>query len=346
MEGENEMSDRYSRQILFAPIGIDGQRRIEKKHVLIIGLGALGSSISEMLTRAGVGKLTLIDRDYVEESNLQRQQLYTEMDAKEKMPKVVAAKHRLSEINHDVYINAIVGEADILILEQLAPNVDLIIDGTDNFEIRFILNDIAHKYNIPWIFGSCVGSFGSTYTIIPGKTPCLHCLLQKIPMRGQTCDTVGIIAPTVQMVTSYQVAEALKILSESEKALRNTYITFDLWENQYLSIKTSDAIRNMDCPTCGKERTYPFLAFEEQTKFAVLCGRNTVQIRPSTISHLSLEELASQWKQAGYEVKQNPYLVSIQKEEIRLVLFKDGRALIHGTNDPAKARRIYYSLMG
>lgn len=340
------MNDRYSRQALFAPIGVDGQKKISERHVLIIGVGALGSSNSEMLARAGVGKLTLIDRDYVEASNLQRQQLYSETDADNKYPKVIAAKKRLTEINHDIQIEAIVGEADILTLERLAPDVDLIIDGTDNFEIRFIINDIAHKFQIPWIFGSCVGSYGATYTIIPGKTPCFHCLLKKLPMKGQTCDTAGIIAPTVQMVTAYQTVEALKILSGNWEDLRETYVSFDLWRNQHLSIKMGNFLKSNDCLTCGKNPHYPFLAYEAQTKTAVLCGRNTVQIRPSIISSISFEQLSSLWMQAGYEVSQNPYLLSVQKEDIRMVVFKNGRALIHGTNDPMKAKKIYYSFIG
>ncbi|KQL51161.1 thiamine biosynthesis protein MoeB [Heyndrickxia shackletonii] len=337
--------NRYSRQTLFSPIGIDGQEKIRKKHVLIVGMGALGSAIAETLTRAGVGKLTIIDRDYVEESNLQRQLLYSERDAQERVPKAEAAKKRLNEINQDVDVGSIVGEADAQLLESVAPDMDLIMDGTDNFETRFIMNDIAHKFRIPWIFGSCVGSFGSAFTIIPGETPCLQCLMKKLPMNGQTCDTVGIIAPTVQMVTAYQTAEALKILSENNNALRNTYVTFDLWQNQTLSIK-ADATKNPDCYTCGHHPTYPNLHYEVATKTAVLCGRNTVQIRPSGCSNISIEGLTIQWRKAGYEVSGNPYLVSVLKGDYRMVLFKDGRALIHGTNDVAMAKKVYHSLIG
>ncbi|MGE6257806.1 ThiF family adenylyltransferase [Heyndrickxia sporothermodurans] len=340
------MDDRYSRQVLFAPIGVEGQMRISKKHVLVIGVGALGSSTSEMLVRAGVGKLTIIDRDYVESSNLQRQQLFSEKDAANELPKAIAAKNRLIEINQDIAVEAIVGEADIATIERLAPTIDLIVDGTDNFEIRLIINDLAHKFNIPWIFGACVGSYGSTYTINPGQTPCLSCLLKELPLKGQTCDTVGIIAPTVQMVTAHQMVEAIKILSENWSELRETYITFDLWKNQQLAIKVGDAIKNKDCLTCGENPQYPFLSYESHTKAAVLCGRNTVQLRPSIDGKLSLELLSSQWKQAGYEVRQNPYLLSVKKENLRMVLFKDGRALIHGTNSLIKAKQIYHSLMG
>lgn len=234
---------------------------------------------------------------------------------------------------------------DVPLLERVAPDVDLIMDGTDNFDTRFMMNDISHKFQIPWIFGSCVGSFGSTFTIIPGKTPCLQCLLKKLPMKGQTCDTVGIIAPTVQMVTAYQTAEALKILSENQNALRNTYVTFDLWQNHTLSIK-ADVTKSSECYTCGHHPTYPYLQYEATTKTAVLCGRNTVQIRPASSVNFSITNLADQWRKAGYEVRVNPFLVSVLKEEHRMVLFQDGRALIHGTNDINVAKRVYHSLIG
>jgi adenylyltransferase/sulfurtransferase len=346
LKGREEWDmERYSRQTLFAPIGEEGQRKIRNKHVLLIGVGALGTSLAEMLTRAGIGKLTIIDRDYVEESNLQRQQLFAEEDAKQRWPKAEAAKNRLSSINKDVEIQAIVGEADSSLLEKLAPDTDLILDGTDNFETRFLINDIAHKYTVPWIFGACVGSFGATYTILPGKTPCLHCLIKKLPMKGQTCDTVGIIAPTVHMVTAYQAVESLKILSENMEALRNTYVTFDLWSNQSLSLK-ADSMKDQACLTCGEHPVYPFLSQENQMKTAVLCGRDTVQIRPANNMAFSLEQLVLQWRSAGYEVSGNPYLISVRKKNNRMVLFKDGRALVHGTKDLMEAKKLYHSFIG
>ncbi|MED1202864.1 ThiF family adenylyltransferase [Heyndrickxia acidicola] len=337
--------ERYSRQTLFAPIGEEGQKKIRNKHALLIGVGALGTSLAEMLTRAGIGRLTLIDRDYVEESNLQRQQLFSEEDALQKWPKAEAARQRLSSINKDVEIQAITGEADFSLLEKLAPGTDLILDGTDNFETRFLINDIAHKFSIPWIFGACVGSFGATYTILPGKTPCLHCLIKKLPMKGQTCDTVGIIAPTVHMVTAYQAAESLKILSGSMEDLRNTYVTFDLWSNQTLSLK-ADSMKDPACLTCGENPVYPFLSDESKLKTAVLCGRDTVQIRPASKMAISLEMLVLEWRSAGYEVSGNPYLISVKKNNSRMVLFKDGRALVHGTKEIMEAKKLYHSLMG
>lgn len=337
--------ERYSRQILFKKIGESGQKEIAKKHALILGVGALGTHTSETLARAGIKKLTIIDRDYVEMSNLQRQHLFTEEDAIHKWPKAEAAKNRLQQINHEVEIEAIVAHADSTLLDNIVEDVDLLIDGTDNFETRFLLNDLAHKYNIPYIFGSCVGSFGMAFTIIPGSTPCLQCLLKKMPLQGQTCDTVGIIAPTVQMVTAHQSAEALKILSGNSEAVRKTFVSFDLWENEYVSFKAS-ALKSKDCLSCGEKRTYPFLQADFNTKVAVLCGRDTVQIRPTNGELLLLEQLADRWRSAGFEVGGNPFLLSIVKEGTRVVFFKDGRALVHGTKSIEEARKIYHSLIG
>lgn len=337
--------DRFSRQVLFPPIGRNGQEAIKNKHVLIIGAGALGSSAGEMLTRSGIGALTIVDRDYIEWSNLHRQQLYTENDVIERMPKAIAAEKRLKSIYSDCDIKGIVGEATISMLETILPNVDLIIDATDNFETRMIINDLAVKYNIPWIYGACVGSVGMSFTILPKKTPCLHCLLQRIPIQGMTCDTGGIIAPAVQIVVSHQVAEALKILVEDYEVLRETYLSFDLWNNEFQTIKVSRA-KNPDCTTCGENPTYPFLEKSNQTSLAILCGRDTVQIRPSVDKNISLTKVANILEKRGYEVKVNPFLLSVELDENRMVLFKDGRALIHHTKDKVFAKSLYDKLLG
>lgn len=339
------MFARYSRQMLFSPIGEAGQKKIRSKHVLIIGAGALGSSNGEILTRAGVGKITIVDRDYVEESNLQRQHLYTEEDVSKKMPKAIAAERKLQAINSHVDIRGIVEDVTPESMEQLVEGVDLIIDSTDNFETRMIINDISQKYHIPWIYGACVGSFGMSFTIIPDKTPCLHCLLKSIPMQGLTCDTVGIIAPTVQMVVSYQMAEALKILVEDFSSLRNRFVSFDLWRNQYSSIKVSKA-KDETCLSCGKNRTYPYLERDNRMKAAVLCGRDTVQIRPPKKETIHLQKLAERLQSLHYEVTGNPYLLSVNTGDCRIVIFQDGRALIHGTKDLAIARSIYQRILG
>lgn len=339
------MSQRYSRQELFTPIGEKGQQKIKVKHVLIIGAGALGTGSAELLVRAGVGKLTIVDRDYVEWSNLQRQQLYTESDAEQRIPKAVAAEKRLKQINSDVDIRSHVMDVAVEELEQLVTGVDLIIDATDNFEIRMLVNDLTQKYYIPWIYGACVGSYGISYTILPGKTPCLRCLIETVPMGGITCDTVGIISPTVQMVVSYQVTEALKVLVEDYSSLRNKLVSFDLWSNQYTSINV-DKVKKTTCLSCGKDRTYPNLDLKIQTKTAVLCGRDTVQLRPPEKIDRDLDHLATILSKQTGKVLKNPYLISFSTEDNRLVFFKDGRVLVHGTKDIAKAKTLYHRYLG
>ncbi|MFD6441254.1 MoeB/ThiF family adenylyltransferase [Peribacillus sp. NPDC060186] len=338
------MADRYSRQELFKQIGTKGQEKIRNKHVLIVGAGALGSAGAETFVRAGIGKLTIIDRDYVEWSNLQRQQLYNEEDAEGQIPKAIAARKHLKLINSEVEIEALVMDARPDNLGNLLSGVDVIIDGTDNFDIRFILNDLSHKYNIPWIYGSCVGSYGATYTVIPQGTPCLSCILKEVPAGGATCDTAGIISPAVQIVSAYQVAEAFKILVDDFSTLRNTFLTFDVWSNQHYSVKLEKS-GNENCATCGIVRTYPYLSYENQTKTEVLCGRNTVQIRPSRNIEYNFDQVEKLLKAHG-TVTSNLYLLSCQLQNYRLVIFRDGRVFIHGTNNIQLAKNLYYRLLG
>ncbi|MDR4887239.1 thiazole biosynthesis adenylyltransferase ThiF [Fredinandcohnia sp. QZ13] len=339
------MNERYSRQELFTPIGTSGQRKIRNKHVLIVGAGALGTGSAEGLVRAGIGKLTIVDRDYVEWTNLQRQQLYSEHDAANRLPKAIAAKERLEKINSDVDIEVHVMDVSVQEIEQIIDGVDLIIDATDNFDIRMLLNDASQKYSIPWIYGACVGSYGISYVILPGKTPCLHCLLETIPMGGLTCDTVGIISPAVQMVVAYQVTEALKILVEDFNALRNKLVSFDLWKNQHTAIKV-DRVKREGCLSCGTNPTYPFLSYENQTKSAVLCGRDSVQIRPSKRMERDLDSLAKRLITQGGIVETNPFLLSFTQGSNRMVVFRDGRVLIHGTKDISEAKSLYHRYLG
>ncbi|MBI0577249.1 thiazole biosynthesis adenylyltransferase ThiF [Neobacillus cucumis] len=339
------MNDRYSRQELFASIGKNGQQRISSKHVLVVGAGALGSGSAEALVRAGIGKLTIVDRDYVEWSNLQRQQLYTEEDAKNRLPKAVAAKNRLNAINSSVSVEALIMDASVIELEEWARKVDLIIDATDNFETRMILNDVSQKYGVPWIYGACVGSYGISYTIVPERTPCLSCLLETVPLGGMTCDTAGIISPAVNMVVSYQISEALKILVGDLDSLRNKLVSFDVWKNQYSAISV-DLLKNADCPSCGVMRSYPFLSYDNQTKTAVLCGRDSVQIRPSSPIVRDLEALEKVLMNQGGMVQRNPYLLSYSVDSFRMVVFKDGRVIVHGTKDVAEAKVLYHRYLG
>lgn len=339
------MSERYSRQELFTPIGNEGQAKLRKKHVLVIGAGALGTGNAEALVRAGIGKITIVDRDYVEWSNLQRQQLYSEKEAEQRIPKVIAAKERLQQVNSEVEIVAHIMDVSAEEIEMLLPDVDLIIDATDNFDIRLIINDASQKYHIPWIYGACVGSYGISYTILPGDTPCLNCLLETVPMGGATCDTVGIIAPAVQMVVSYQTVEAFKILVEDYSSLRGKLVSFDLWKNQHTAINVS-AAKKEDCLSCGPHRTFPYLSYENQTKTAVLCGRDTVQIRPSKLRDRNIKDLADLLSKQKGKVTQNEYLLSFSTDNNRMVIFKDGRVLIHGTKDIAEAKSLYHRYLG
>ena len=339
------MNERYSRQELFGPIGKSGQLKIRKKHVLVIGAGALGTGSAEGLVRAGVGKLTIVDRDYVEWSNLQRQQLYCEEDAENRTPKAVAAKKRLNAINSNVSVNSLVSDVSVEEMAKLVCDVDLIVDATDNFETRMIINDSAQKFKIPWIYGACVGSYGISFTVIPGMTPCLNCLLETVPIGGQTCDTAGIISPAVQTVVAHQLTEALKILVEDYASLRNKVVSFDLWTNEQAAIAVTK-LKKDNCPSCGEKRTYPHLSYANRTKTAVLCGRDSVQIRPTKEYVGDLTQLEKNLRAQCSHVVRNPYLLSFAVGKHRLVVFNDGRALIHGTKDIAEAKTLYHRYFG
>ncbi|MFC7679964.1 ThiF family adenylyltransferase [Paenibacillus sp. GCM10028914] len=335
--------DRYSRQEIFKPIGSQGQQLLSEAHVLIIGAGALGSGNAEILARSGVGTITIVDRDVVEWSNLQRQSLYSEEDVNEQLPKAIAAANRLKEINSGIRVNPLVLDCTALDLQNILENnkVDLIIDATDHFSIRYIINDISFRYGIPWIYGACSGSFGAVYNMIPGQTPCLHCLLKRLPVSSASCDREGIIAPTVQMVVSMQSAEALKFLSGNQSSMSNRYIVFDLWSNMFQSIQVNNELRSSACPTCGNQPTYPYLKHDAQIKTEVLCGRTSVWLRYPRQAPLHLEEIARHAREKGTTVKMNSYLIQIEEPNNRLVIFQDGRALVHGTSDPVTAKKLY-----
>lgn len=341
-----ERKDRYSRQERFTPFGVEGQQRLRESHVLVLGAGALGSASAETLVRAGVGRLTILDRDYVDWSNLQRQQLFSEQDAIHRLPKAVAAAKRLSEMNSDCLVQGLVMDVRAGELLSLSADVDLMMDATDNFETRLIMNDVAFKQRIPWIYGGCVGSSGMSYTFLPGETPCLHCLLGTIPMGGDTCDINGILPQAVQMVAAHQTMEAMKLLSGQRDALRTKMVTFDLWRNERLEFNVERA-KESTCPTCGEHPEYPYLKATNAGKSEVLCGRDTVQIRPARQMDIQLGEMADRLNKLRMgKATVTPYMIIYQVDPFRLVIFRDGRTLVHGTSDLAEARSLYNRYVG
>lgn len=338
------MNERYSRQILFPEIGKSGQEKLIGARVAIVGCGALGASHAEMLSRAGVGHLRIIDRDFVEFTNLQRQTLFKESDAAERLPKAIAARQRIGEINSDVKIEAIVADVNQSNVESLIRDADLILDGTDNFQIRYLLNDGAVKLGKTWIYGAAVSSYGTTMTIVPGETPCLRCIFEDMPDAGSspTCDTAGVIMPIIATVSAVQVAEAIKILVRDMASLHRSLLQFDLWQNDWRKIKLSKP--NPDCRACG-QHIFDFLDAEAQEFSAVLCGRNAVQISPPNPTTI---DLAAFGEKLGHlsNVKQNEYLVRFSSEENEITLFRDGRAIVKGTDDISVARSLYARYVG
>lgn len=337
------MNERYSRQILFAPIGAGGQKKLSNSRVTLVGCGALGASHAEILARAGIGFLRIVDRDFVEFSNLQRQTLFDENDALNRLPKAVAAKNRIAKINSEVEVEAIVADINHSNVEGFIKDVDLILDGTDNFQIRYLLNDACVKHDKQWIYGAAVSSYGATMTIFPNKTPCLRCIFEEMPNAADapTCDTSGVIQPIITSISAIQTTEALKILTGNFDKLHHSLMQIDVWNNDWRKIKLGAP--NADCETCAK-RNFEFLDAENAEFSAVLCGRNAVQIAPKP-TQINLEKLAEKLKSHG-DIKLNEYLLRLTLEHYELTVFRDGRAVISGTDDASTARSIYAKYVG
>ena len=336
--------ERYSRQILFEGIGREGQRRLRASRVLVVGCGALGSAQVEMLARAGVGRLLVVDRDFVEESNLQRQTMFTERDARERAPKSVAAARRVAEINSDVTCEAVVADVNQSNVERLVEGHDLVLDGTDNFAARFLLNDACVKRGVAWVYGAAVGSYGVTMTVRPRVTPCLRCVFPELPAAGSapTCDTAGVIMPVVAVVAAVQAAEALKLLAGRAESLHGGLMQFDVWRNEWRRI--SAGARAPDCPACALGR-FETLEAEAGDLATVLCGRDAVQVSPRGGAGVDLDALAARLGAAG-EVKANEYLLRLRAGDYELTVFRDARAIVRGTSDPSVARTLYARYVG
>ncbi|WP_240762800.1 ThiF family adenylyltransferase [Paenibacillus thalictri] len=333
--------------MLFAPIGPSGQASLSRARVAIVGMGALGTVLSNHMVRAGVGYVRLIDRDFVEPSNLQRQMLYDEEDAASSSPKAVAAAERLRKINSLVDIEPIVTDLNRTNAEELLGGVDIILDGSDNFAVRFLINDISLKLGIPWIYGGAVSSRGVSMTVLPGETPCLRCMFGQAPAQGtaETCDTSGVIGPIIHVVASHQAAEALKLLVGDLEHLNRKMMHWDLWHNLFSSIDVSGA-RKPDCPACGLHHLEYLEADIEGETIQSLCGRNSVQIQPVEPASLNLSERAELLRPLG-KVELNPFLLKFHiNEEQKLVIFPDGRCIVQGTDDIVTAKSLYSRYVG
>jgi len=345
MTSDSQLSnDRYSRQVLFAGIGAEGQQRLLSSRALIVGCGALGSAQAESLARAGVGKLRVADRDFVEFSNLQRQTMFTEADAKDRLPKVIAAANHLREINSDILIEPEIADVNYSNVESLIQDCDLVIDGTDNFATRYLINDACVKHNLSWIYGAAVGSYGVTMTIRPNITPCLRCIFPEAPPAASapTCDTAGVVMPIVNIVAAVQVSEALKLLTGNIERLHKSLMQFDVWQNEWRRISVGEPAKN--CPTCST-RKFETLESDRKEFAAVLCGRHAVQISPSQPARVDLNLLGERLAAAG-EVNGNDYLLRFRTGEFEMTVFQDARSIIRGTDDIATARSLYAKYIG
>jgi adenylyltransferase/sulfurtransferase len=338
-------STRYSRQELFAGLGREGQARLGKARVAVVGCGALGTVVSEMMVRAGVGALTVIDRDFVEESNLQRQSLFDEQDVARGLPKAAAAEAHLRALNSDVEVRGIVTDLVPDNAARLLEGADLVLDGTDNFETRFLVNDVCVREGRPWVYGACVGSYGLALLVRPGVSPCLRCLLEERPAPGSgpTCDTAGVVAPIVHVIAGIQCAEALKLLAGRTESLLPGLVTVDLWQGQFDVLDLRG--RAPWCPACTRQE-FDYAEVGPAGASAVLCGRDAVQVRPGRDAEVDLGALAGRLGPAADVRIANEHLVRFVVPEAELVVFRDGRAIVKNVRDTAQARSLYAKYVG
>ena len=343
--------ERYSRQMRVPGFGKAGQERLLNSRVTLCGVGALGTVLANTLVRAGVGFLRVIDRDFVEPSNLQRQVLFDEADVASNMPKAEAAAVKLRQINSGVVIEPIVADINRTNIEDFCRDADLILDGTDNFEIRYLINDVSIKQNKPWVYGGAVGTEGMSMTIVPGETPCLQCVFEASPGPGEvgTCETAGVLGPIVSIIASFQAAEALKLLSGNKAAINKELFTINLWDNTSRRVKVAPLMgRKGKCPCCAKKE-FVWLEGEQGTQTTSLCGRNAVQVKQRLSSKLDFAALGKQLQASG-TVTSNKFLLKFNVVDsgdgYEFTVFPDGRAIIKGTDDSERARTLYAKYIG
>jgi adenylyltransferase/sulfurtransferase len=336
--------DRYSRQVRFPGIGPEGQERIRASKVVLVGCGALGTHLADHLVRGGVGELVVVDRDYVEPSNLQRQVLFDEEDAAAGLPKAIAAARKLSRINSDVRVNAVAEDLGPWNAARLLGHPDLLLDGTDNFATRYLVNDYSVKEGVPWIYGACVGASGLVFPVLPREGACLRCVFPAPPPAEitPTCETAGVIAPIVAAVAAVQAAEAFKLLSGKKELVSRALTVLDLWES---SFRTMNVPREpqADCPTCAGR--FEFLEGSGESEAVKLCGRTSVQVSPPPGATLDLPTLAARLRPTC-RVDVQPFMLRFEAEGVRFTVFPGGRAILQGTDDPVRARAIYARYVG
>ena len=340
---DNSLKEKYSRQMLFAGIGEAGQQRLLASSAVIVGCGAIGAAAAGLLVRAGVGRVRIIDRDFVEPSNLQRQTLFDEEDARVANPKAIAAERKLFTINSSVAVEGVLSDLNPQNAEELLAGFHLILDGTDNFETRFLINDFSIQSGVPWIYTAAVASYGVTMAIRPGLTPCLACLLVSATNAHgleETCDTVGVLGPIVNLIASLEVAEALKLLAGREDSLHDRLISCDVWTGHFQSVRVA---KNPACRACARH-DFSYLLGQAQPHIT-LCGRDSVQIHERHRT-LDLAALRARLAAAVTDVRQNDFLLSFRADPYQMTVFADGRAILKGTKDPAVARSLYARYIG
>ena len=338
--------DRYSRQIRFPQLGEAGQQKLLKSRVTLCGCGALGTVLANHLARAGVGMIRIIDRDFIETHNLQRQILFDEDDVASNLPKAEAAARKIRAINSTIAVEPVVTDLDHTNILNLVEDADLILDGTDNFETRYLINDAAVKLDKPWIYGGVIGSEGQTMTIVPGKTPCLRCLIETAPPPGMTptCETAGVLGPAVAVIASFEAIEAIKILAGKHDALNTHLIMVDVWDWTFRQLKVAGLVGKVDCPCCVR-RHFEWLEGGMGSHTTTLCGRNAVQVAVRRGEPLDFGELAGRLNGIG-DVRHNAYMLRFAADGYEFTVFPDGRAIIKGTNDVTKARTLYAQYVG
>jgi len=337
-----KMISRYSRQELLSMIGKEGQEKISKGKVVIIGCGALGTHIANGLARAGIGNIRIIDRDFIELHNLQRQILFTEEDIKKELPKAVAAKEHLEKINSEINIEATVRDVNFTNIEKFIKGFDVVVDGTDNFSTRYLINEACDKLSIPWIYGGAISTYGMSLTIVPGKTPCLACNFPLIPSPdlALTCDTSGVLSSTVSIAASVQLSETLKILTGSSD-LNKTLFSFDVWSLRFHNFETK---KNPECSICVKKE-YKLLKGDKGLSISNLCGQDSIQLidlKQDGIDLKLLEERISKFS----NVKANKFLLKFSVDSKDVTVFKDGRTIIKGIIDQVEAKTFYNKYLG